>query len=135
MADLTQTAANVRITSTSLVTIVNAGETVTPGMPGYKLAADSEYYKASSSTSITAAADGIFIGDADDGDRVSFCTKGDMDIGATLVIGESYFVSNTTGKIMPSGDVSTGEFVTYLGTADTTSNINIVINQSGVART
>ena len=135
MADLTQTAANVKVKSNSNVTIVTVGEAVSAGMPGYKNTADSnKYYKAITTNATTALAAGIFMTSAATAGSAVFLTSGDCDLGATLVIGETYFVSNTTGKIMPSADVSTGEFVTSLGTATAADNFPLSIQASGIAR-
>tara|TARA_R110000803_G_scaffold32357_2_gene71377 strand:+ start:4750 stop:5157 length:408 start_codon:yes stop_codon:yes gene_type:complete len=134
MADLTQTAANVRITVNSGTTLVQVGEAVEPGMPGYLKASDSKYWKGVSTTAATANVQGVFVGNGDADDYVLFQTSGNINLGATLVVGESYFVSNTAGKIMPSADVSTGEFVTFLGTASTAALMTLSINASGIAR-
>ena len=133
MADLTQTPANVRINSTTQLTKVVAGETVAPGEPAYRLAADGEYYQAGASTAALAEAAGVFINYADDGDVAYIAIGGTIDLGATLAVGAVYVVSNTTGNIMPSSDLSTGEFSTVLGIATTTALLDLSIKASGVA--
>ena len=133
MADLTQTAANVRQTATTKVTQVTAGETISPGMPLYKLAADGEYYKAIDTSAVAAACVAISLGYADDGDPVSVATGGSIDLGATLTIGETYYVS-AAGAIQPCADVGSGDFVTVLGIATTAALFAMNIQASGVAR-
>jgi hypothetical protein len=61
-------------------------------------------------------------------------TSGPIDLGATLTVGETYYVSDTAGAIMPSADVSSGEYVTALGVATAADTINLDINASGIAR-
>jgi hypothetical protein len=55
-------------------------------------------------------------------------------VGATLVVGETYVVSDTAGGIMPISDLSTGERCTILGTAATTTQLNLDINATGITR-
>jgi hypothetical protein len=133
MADLTQTPANVRVTSSTQLKRVTAGETVSPGMTAYRKAADGEYYKGIATSAATANVEGIFVGYADDGDDVYIATADNIDLGATLAVGSIYVVSNTAGAIMPSSDLSSGEFSTILGVATTTGNLKLAINVSGVA--
>ena len=134
MADLSITAANFRLTASTVTQKVVAGETVTPGQTAYKLAADGEYYKALSDTAAHADAKGIFAGYADNGDTVLIATGGDVDLGATLVLGEAYFVSDNAGAVMNAAGLTTGKFSTYIGGATTTGNFKISINALGVAR-
>lgn len=128
MADVTQTAANVRVNAAgSRKKEVQAGETVSPGMPLYE-SSDGKYYKAAASSATLAAAKGICNGYADNNDYVQIVQQGEMDMGGTLVLGEGYLVSSTAGGIMPLADLSTGEFPHLLGWATTAGNLR-VINQ------
>ena len=129
MADVTQTAANFRINASgSRKKEVQAGETVTPGMPLYENA-DGKYYKSAATSATLAASKGVCkdYGDADD--YVDIVQQGELDMGGTLVLGEIYLVSSTAGGIMPSGDLTTGEFGHILGMASAAGNLKL-INQS-----
>lgn len=129
MADVTQTAANVRVNAAgSRKKEVQAGETVTPGMPLYENA-DGKYYKAAASSATLAASKGVCISYGDDTDYIQIVEQGEMDMGGTLVLGEGYLVSSTAGGIMPLGDLSSGEFPHLLGWATTAGNLRLV-NQS-----
>lgn len=129
MADVTQTAANVRVNATgSRQKAVQLGETVSPGMPLYENA-DGKYWKAGASSATLANAKGIALMYGDANDFVQMLEEGEMDMGGTLVLGEGYLVSNTAGNIMPLGDLSTGEFPHLLGWASTAGNLK-VINQN-----
>jgi hypothetical protein len=55
-------------------------------------------------------------------------------VGATLVVGMTYVVSDTAGGIMPITDLSTGERCTILGTASTTTQLDLDINATGITR-
>lgn len=136
MANLTQTAANVKIGgANTVITKVQYGENITQGQLLYKKSADGKYYKADANVSAeAAAASGIAMTPgATDGYGV-MASSGLVDLGATLTLGETYYVSDTAGAIMPAADVSTGEYVTQLGIATTTALLQLTILASGVQR-
>lgn len=136
MANLTQTAANVKIGgANTVITKVQYGENITQGQPLYKKSSDGKYYKADANVSAEAAsASGIAMTPgATDGYGV-MASSGLVDLGATLTLGETYYVSDTAGAIMPAADVSTGEYVTQLGIATTTALLQLTILASGVQR-
>lgn len=136
MSNLSQTAANVKLGGANTITRnVQYGESVTQGMPVYKKSSDGKYYKADANvTAAEAAAVGIAISpNATDGYGV-IATSGPVDLGATLTVGETYYVSDTAGAIMPAADVSTGEYVTALGVATTAALLELQIQASGVQR-
>jgi len=129
MVDIVQTAANVRVNEAgSRQKSVQAGETITAGMPVY-LSADGKYYKAANSSATLAASKGIAVTPGDVDDYIQIVEEGELDMGGTLVLGEGYLVSNTAGKIMPLADLSTGEFPHLLGWATTAGNLKL-INQN-----
>ena len=55
-------------------------------------------------------------------------------VGATLAIGTRYLASDTAGKIMPDTDLSSGEWSTLLGTGATTTQLNLLIDASGIQK-
>jgi hypothetical protein len=132
MADLTQTPANVVPVSGATLSHVTAGEAVDAGMPVYR-AVDGRYNKAQTDTAAKAAATGVAVNSAAGGQPLTIQTAGNLALGATLVKGETYFVSGTAGKIQPSGDVGTTEYVTRLGFATDVTNLELDISASGVA--
>lgn len=134
MADLTQTAANVRATATTQTNRVTAGETIAPGQPVYRKASDGKYYKAAAGAAATAAAEGIALNNADADDVLFIAIGGDIDPGGTLTLGEVYLVSGTSGGIMPSTDLGSGKYATVLGVPTTTANLKLAITASGAAR-
>lgn len=132
MADLTITAANVGVStkSTKLI-IVQVGEAVTQGQPGYATS-DDEYFRADADdTELKAKASGIFMTAAAANKYAIFATGGSVDVGATLAIGETYVVSDTVGGIKPIGDLASGDYVTHLGVASATNQLDIDINATG----
>lgn len=135
MAELSQTPANV--VSGSGVKKAwkkrgTAGASITAGMPIYE--DDNGLMQPSRGNSATAAqCDGIALNGADNGQYVNYQTQGNIDLGATLVIGLPYYVSDATaGKIRP--DLGAGDFSTFLGIADAADNLYLEPQEAGVAR-
>ena len=134
MADLSQTTANVRATSTTQTIRVTAGESVEAGDWVYKLAADGEYYNASSGSAVLANVRGMVLtAGGDDGDTIEIAVSGDVDVGATGTIGAPAFLSANAGKMKEDLPTS-GMWTTILGGHTTASNFRISILALGVAR-
>lgn len=135
MADLSQTAAEVTAKSNvGQIKIRQGGEAITQGNAVYLKPSDSKYYKADVTTSEeTARAAGIALTPCDGADDyfVLALPGTDVDLGATLTVGETYVVS-VSGAIAPIGDLASGDYVTTLGIALTASKLRIDINASGV---
>jgi hypothetical protein len=55
-------------------------------------------------------------------------------VGTTLVVGTTYCVGSTAGAIVPISDLTTGDYVTILGTASTTTQLDLAIKASGVVK-
>lgn len=134
MADLTITAADMGVADLGVATrIVQAGEAVTQGQPGYP--SGGKYYQCDADdTSATAAATGIFLTPAGIDGYAIFATSGTILIGATLVVGELYVVSATKGGICPIGDLTTGDYVTILGVASSASTLALDPSPSGTVK-
>lgn len=131
--DLTQTAANVAPDATTVQRSSGVpGEAFSAGMPLYIKAADGLLYKCLNTTSAAATCVGIAEATGVVGQRTFYQTAGKMNLGATLVVGETYVVSATAGKIAPIGDLATNGYVTYLGIATSSSQILLGINATGV---
>jgi hypothetical protein len=137
MANLSQTPANVAMAGPGRVRVVQVGEGVTQGQPGYLLTSDSKYYQADANASATTArAVGIFLTPAATNGYAVFAEGAGLTInlGATLVVGETYCVSNTKGAIAPIADLTTGDFPCIIGTAATVSSLVTVFSFAGVAK-
>jgi len=134
MADLTQTTANVRATSTTQTIRVTAGESVEAGDWVYKLAADGEYYGASSGSAVLANVRGmVMTAGGADGTIIEVAVSGDVNTGATGTIGAPAFLSANVGKMKEDLPTS-GQWTTILGGHTTASNFRISILALGVAR-
>lgn len=134
MADLTQTAANVGIGSDTEFIRVQVGEAVTQGQPGYRGASNKWYQTDANLSAAAAAAEGVFLTPASTDGYAIVAVGGDVNLGATLVVGETYAVSRTKGKICPIGDLTTGDYVTHLGVAKSTSLMPLNPQPSGVPK-
>lgn len=132
MADLTITASNVVPTNPAAGRVYTAGEAVTAGQVVYQHT-DDKAYKADTSTAAKAAAKGITLNAAAAGQPVSVLESGPLAFGAILTAGQVYCVSDTAGGIRPVADNGSGDYVTVLGIATSTSVLNVDISQSGVA--
>ena len=137
MANLTITAANVGIASSSRVRSVLTGEAITHAQPVY-LSTDGKYYKADANASVTAAAaSAISVTSASAADQYIVIVEADdtlVNLGSTLTVGETYVVSATAGAICPIGDLTTGAYPCILGVATTTTLLKLRIFASGVAK-
>lgn len=140
MADITVTAANVRAGSMALgatIQTVTAGETVTAGMTVYKKASDAEWYKADCNASAEAAGSeglAVALSNAGDGESLVIQTKGLYTVGGTVVAGQGYVASATAGGLAPSSDGASGWYTSQIGTAASTTTINISIDVTGYVR-
>jgi hypothetical protein len=71
---------------------------------------------------------------AADQDVVYMLAGGDIDVGATLAVGETYIVSRTAGAIAPIGDLLSSDYSTVLGTATATNKLAFRPIVSGVEK-
>lgn len=141
MANLSQTAANVAVgSSTTTVALVQAGESVTQGMPVY-FATDGKYYQSDANASATTAdVDGIAISPASTDGYFMIAkpsttpNRSLVNLGATLTVGETYVVSATKGAIAPIGDLTNGDYPVILGVAKTAALLDFQVAISTVAK-
>ena len=133
MADLTITAANVAAGAGATTKQVTAGATITAGQLVYLDNSDGEHKLVDNDASGTSTVEGVALNGASDGQPLTILTEGNLNPGATVAIGTIYGSSSTAGGIAPSADFATGDFVSIIGIATTASNIDVKINNSGVA--
>lgn len=134
MADLTQTAANVKPLSGGAVALAVGAEALTQGQPLYL---DGAKYRRCTAAGTVAQAkcEAIALTPCGvDGPVVIARAGMDIDLGATLAVGTVYAVSATTGAIAPIADLVSTNFVTPIGTATTASKLKFNPQPSGVAK-
>lgn len=133
MAAISITAANVA-TSTGAVTKTGIwGETVTAGQAVYLKAADGRWWLAKADAASTDEVAGIALSGGAAGQPGAIQTRGIITIGATVVVGTVYLLSAVAGgAIVPEIDITTGGYVTMLGTALTAGTIELNIVTTGI---
>ena len=134
MVDLVQTPANVAAQAGSGQQKKTAGGNVVAGQPVY-ISSNSLVLPAECDVDAASAESiGIALADAANGQPVIVQVSGPINVGATLVVGETYVVSANAGGIAPIADLVVGNFPTILGVAISTSVMRLGILPSGVAR-
>ena len=130
MADLSSITA-VRPTANTQIRLVQYGATIAAGQPIVK--SGSTYVLADADASaVLAAAEGIAVTPGVNEGYGYMAFAGDVIlVGTTMVVGETYLVSDTAGGIMPNADRDTGDYVTRLGTAKTTTQLSLSIQATG----
>jgi hypothetical protein len=113
------------------------GATIGIAQPVYQDATDNNEAKladANASTA-TAAAVGIAITPGVDTGYGYVATGGSIVlVGTTMVVGQQYFVGPTAGEIIESSELATGERVTLLGVAASTTQLDLTIKATGITR-
>lgn len=133
MADVSGITA-VRPTANTVVRVVTYAETVGAGQPLYlnssgKYAlADADNSAATAEVSAIAMTPGVL-----DGFGV-VATRGPVIlVGATLTVGEAYIVSTTAGGIKPESDAkTTGDYISEIGRASSSSQLDLDFNATGI---
>jgi hypothetical protein len=115
-----------------------AGVTITAGQVLYKDAADSNKLKLSDANGAAAlrVVDGIALHGASAGQPITYVTRDPLLVlGTTLVAGTSYMLaSDTPGGIAPIADAAAGDYVTSLGVAHSTTELNFQPVASGAVK-
>lgn len=131
MADLGSITA-VRPTQFTQLRIVAYGATISAGQPLSK--SGTSYVLADANASATvAAAEGIAVTPGVDGGYGIIATGGSIIlVGTTMTKGDTYLVSRNAGGIMPNADRQSGDYITRLGTAASTTQLDLSIQATGV---
>jgi len=86
-------------------------------------------------SSTTRAAYGIALHAASSGQPLSIQRSGSITIGATLIPGMVYVLSNTAGAICPHTDLISGDYFVEIGIATSTTVLLLSINSSATVAT
>jgi hypothetical protein len=105
-------------------------------MPVYKDLTDSNKLKAArANAATTAVVAGIALNGASNGQPLVYQYDGKINLGATLIVGERYMLSDAVaGQIVPVGDLGTADYSTEIGSADSASILDLNIHVGGVAK-
>jgi hypothetical protein len=134
MADLSITAASVLADPSANRTTGSAGEAIVAGKAVYLDPTTKKWQLAdsNSATAVAKKAGGIALNGAALNQPLAVCTGGLITIGATLVAGSAYYLSETPGGLQPAADLGSGENVCQLGLAMSTTVLNVDIQNPGV---
>jgi hypothetical protein len=135
MADIVITAANVVKGTIATVKPVVFGATITAGKAIVKDPATNKYVLADNNhaTAALRVHDGIALNGGGDGQPGDMQVGGDINMGATLTPGVSYWLSDTAGGVCPYADVGSGERAVLVGVATSASNLRLARVDSGTA--
>lgn len=133
MTDITVVAANVKPAASTITKKGIAGEAITAGDSVFVAADGGIELCENDQTVIEAACRGVALNDAAVDQPIEYAISGDVNMGAIMTIGSVLIVGAAAGGIAPEVDAVSGEFVTVIGVATTTSNLKLGILQSGVA--
>lgn len=134
MAALTITPANVAAGISAVIEKGAAGEAVTAGQLIYKDGATGRF-KLVDCDSATADARnpyGVALNGAANGQPLSVQRSGEINLGATLVAGTTYYAAPTAGAIGPLADVLSGDDPIIVGIAKSASTLVLRIVDPGV---
>lgn len=132
MADLVITAANVQPTGSTAERKGVAAVAITAGQSVYIDANGEVDLCQNDLTATEAACRGIALADAAANQPIVYAVSGEVNLGSVLTAGAVYIVGAAGGGIAPEADAITGEYVTIVGVAVSTTNLKIGIVQSGV---
>lgn len=137
MADLSQTAASVKLKSSTFPPIVGtAGESLTQGQPVYPKSTDSnKYWRADADTLAESLATHIVLTPAAANGPVLLARPGSVvDLGATMTVGIPLCVSTNVGAICPYSDLASGDFPTIIGLPRAATEVELIMYALGVAK-
>jgi hypothetical protein len=134
MTDLVVTAASVLPGAGAQFEDSLAGATITAGQVCYR-DTDGTYKLADADggSTLIRTPRGIALNGASAGQPLRIQTKGEITIGATVVANTQYYLSNTAGGICPLADVGTGEYMSTVCIAKSTTLTIINFASTGVA--
>jgi len=135
MADLAITAANVVPDADATVNRGSiAGDTITAGMPIFEDTGDGNKMKpCEAGAEASSVCAGIALNGASDGQPVDYITAGDFTVGATVVVGISYFATNAGGMGVWA-EVAVAEYASLVCVGISTTKARIVLANTGAVK-
>lgn len=135
MADLVLTATSVVASgSSNSITAKIAGGTITAGQPVAINTSTGKVEPADvdSGTAYLNTVYGIALNGAAANQPVRVMRKGSLTVNAVLTKGTIYVGSDTAGGIKPVADLASGDVVNYIGTASSTTVLDVQILNTGI---
>ena len=125
----------VRPTSNTVVELMQYGATISAGQVVYADSSDSNKAKLAdnNASAATAVVKGIAVTPGVSGGYGYVATGGSIIlVGTTAAVGKTYYLGATAGEIIPEADLATGNGVSRLGVASSTTQVDLDINNTGV---
>lgn len=135
MAAITITAVSIGVGADAAFERFEVGEAVDHGELIYFDTANGDYRLADADAEASAKAAGIAVtAGAGDGSYVLAITRGKLLIqsGPGMVKGTEYYCGTTPGQIVPKSDLASGDYVTRVGIANSTTELQVDIRVTGV---
>jgi hypothetical protein len=132
MATLSPVSSTFRLGSNSIIRQGVAGEALSAFDFVYADSTDNKELKKADNTNTTKyECVGVVIQDAADGEPVSYVLiqngAGTIQSSSSLwTAGQTYVVADTAGRMMDAGDIGASDYVFIIGTAASTTELNIV---------
>lgn len=135
-SDLTITEANVTLgtadSGSSGSKTVRYGATLGKMQAVYSDSTDNgDWKKANCGAEATSSVGGVTLSSGVDGGNGQVITDGPVVPGATLTVGETYVLSSVDGKIMKSSDLTSGDYITTIFLAISTTEAIMTIRNTG----
>lgn len=134
MTTLTITDANVGVYENTITERIQIGEAAGRGVPMYFDRTQNLWFKADADASGKDGVKCITVTSGAINEWVEAAFGGDIDLGATLTVGETYVLSSDVGLIEPIGDLSGSDKVTILGTASAADKLQMNIVATGITK-
>lgn len=132
MPELTITPGSVAVVTETQFERFNAGVAIDAG-DVMRLDSQSQWQLADNTGTTNADMYAIAVNSGGVGQEIKGLVYGVVSLGAVLTVGEVYVIGTTGGSMRPHSELTTGDFVTIVGVAQTTSNLLIARIPSGVA--
>lgn len=123
----------VKPTDDTQVTKGQYGEAVAIGDAIYLDQTEAKYFLADANVLSKIEVFGIAITPGSTDDHGLIASNGTIQlVGTTLTVAQQYILSPTPGKLQPATDRTTGDYITNIGTASSTTLLKLDINSTGI---
>ena len=134
MADLSITATGVLASTNAFSEPCQWGETVAAGASVYKSATDGKMYNAECDVLAHVSVYGVALTGGAVNQVGQVQRTGNITIGATVGVGTIYVLSAAAGKICPSADLASTNYVSIIGVGVSATDIQLAVLNTGVQK-
>lgn len=136
MADLNITASSVAAGTGAEIVGCTFGATFTAGQLAYLDPSDANKAKLADAHDglVKAEVEGVVLNGGASGQPGRLLRSGNINLGATLTVGQTYVSSTNAGGIAPISDLASGSYTSILGVATSSSILKVSRINSGAVR-